>query len=45
MLGNDELAVRYGFVDGGNTSDVFAYEGLLPWLQAGADTRPLFSST
>ena len=34
VLGNDELAVRYGFVDGENTSDMYAYEGLLTWLQA-----------
>ena len=34
LLGNDELAVRYGFVDAENTSDVYAYEGMLAWLQA-----------
>ena len=37
VLGNDELAVRYGFVDMENTSDMFAYEGLLAWLQANHD--------
>ena len=37
VLGNDELAVRYGFADGENSSDVYAYEGLLTWLQANHD--------
>lgn len=34
LLGNDELAVRYGFVDPGNPQDTCVYEGLLSWLQA-----------
>ncbi|EEH59039.1 uncharacterized protein MICPUCDRAFT_46787 [Micromonas pusilla CCMP1545] len=34
LLGNDELIVRYGFVDAENEADIYAYEGLLSWLQA-----------
>ena len=34
LLGNDELAVRYGFVDPTNDQDTCVYDGLLAWLRA-----------